>query len=266
MLHPPPNVLTPNQIVALCFGVWKANTDEPDVPGLGIPISVLRATYIALRESGGNAAAFRPASQNPDGGNDRGLWQINSKYWPNVSDATAFNAAASTAEVWKMSKGFQDWGPWKTDRDPSYGLGSTNPNLAAAYNSAAVAFLAASGNTVYRGRNGAQSGVTRAQLDTLYAEGHGLRGGSTVGDIAKVIAGNPVELTGGALASITPDWMESLGKLLGNLLDPTFWRRIGIGAAGILLVAAAFYVWRAGSLLSMTTGKAAAVAPTEGTL
>jgi hypothetical protein len=43
----------------------------------------------------------------------------------------------------------------------------------------------------------------------------------------------------GVLGALTPDWANGLGQLIGNLLRPTFWRRIGIVLLGCLLVAVA---------------------------
>ncbi len=254
-------VLTASQVAALCHSVWRSNTPGADAPGRAWSLGILRATYVALRESGGDIAAFRPAAQNPNGGNDRGLFQINSKYWPQVTDAIAFNPVTAIAAVWSMTKGFNDWGPWKTDRDPTWGLGSTNAHQAAAYNAAADAFLALSKQTILNNSTGARRPMTRADLDPIYASlvGGGASGGGgfdlgTVLDVGKVIAQNPTELAKGALDAATPDWMGKLGQLLGNLLDPGFWRRLGIGAAGLALIVAAFYVWRAGSVLSLAGG------------
>jgi murein DD-endopeptidase MepM/ murein hydrolase activator NlpD len=65
-------------------------------------------------------------------------------------------------------------------------------------------------------------------------------------ETAGVIGGTPTPgeiLTGGAslardaLGAVVP-WAEGLASLLATLVDPTFWKRVGIGTAGAVLVVA----------------------------
>ena len=51
---------------------------------------------------------------HPDGSVDRGLWQINSKAHPEVTDACAHDptGVCSTAAAFKISNGGTDWSPW----------------------------------------------------------------------------------------------------------------------------------------------------------
>ncbi len=82
---------------------------------------------IAFGESGDQLTrlcdtnAYRDHSQNPLGGNDRGLVQINSKAWPNVSDATCYNPITAIDFMWTASKNGTDFGPW------NYGVNAYGP-------------------------------------------------------------------------------------------------------------------------------------------
>lgn len=48
----------------------------------------------------------------------------------------------------------------------------------------------------------------------------------------------PEPLFGLSLAGVL-DWAKALGRLLSKLIDPAFWKRIGVGAIGLLLIVAA---------------------------
>lgn len=152
----------------------------------------VRAASIMLAESGGKTDAFRPASQNPRGGNDRGLWQINSKAHPDVSDMAAFDPNASTAIAYQLSAGFAQWGPWRGSKglDPN-----STPSTTIA--------------TAYESMTGGVHDDTPI-LSQIDPDANGI----------------PNAL-GGLLG-----WAEALGRLLSHLIDPGFWKRIGIGALG----------------------------------
>lgn len=73
------------------------------------------ALAVLLAESGGDADAVH-VNRN-DNGIDRGLFQINSKYHPEVSDAVAFDPAQNVAAAWRISRGFSDFRQWATFPD-----------------------------------------------------------------------------------------------------------------------------------------------------
>jgi hypothetical protein len=50
----------------------------------------------------------------PDGSDDRGLWQINNRAWPNVSGKCAFDAQCNADAAWKISAKGATWSPWST--------------------------------------------------------------------------------------------------------------------------------------------------------
>jgi|CXWL01.1.fsa_nt_gi hypothetical protein len=158
----------------------------------------VRAASIMYAESGGHPDARRDAADNPGGGNDRGLWQINDKAWPNVPDAVAYDPQQATAWAYQTSKGFTTWGPWRGSR----GL---DPNSA---ESRQVAKVAATGVKVLPETS---SGPIGGPLDVILDK---LPGGVT--DLFA--------------------WPAQLARLLGNLLSSDWWRRVGVGALGLLLV------------------------------
>ena len=81
------------------------------------------AVAVALAESGGNTLA-RNHVDHPgspaDGSWDRGLWQINSYWHAEVSDAQADDPVASTDATFRISSGGRSWTPWTTYTSGAY--------------------------------------------------------------------------------------------------------------------------------------------------
>lgn len=83
--------------------------------GMWADVNVMGA--IAMAESGGNPTVTD--NVNTDGSHDRGLWQINSRWWPglwekyNLYDPTS-NAKAA-AEVY-AKQGYDGWSTYKSGR------------------------------------------------------------------------------------------------------------------------------------------------------
>jgi len=69
------------------------------------------AVSVALAESGGDAHVSGP---NSDGSIDRGLWQINSRWHPEVSDACGYNPDCNGKEALRISRQGTDWSTWVT--------------------------------------------------------------------------------------------------------------------------------------------------------
>ncbi len=92
------------------------------------------AIAIALAESGGQTDAVHH-NAGPPPSVDRGLWQINSRFHPEVTDSQAFNPATATDAARRISVGGTNWTPWAAFRNHVY-----TPFLPAA--KAAVARLA----------------------------------------------------------------------------------------------------------------------------
>ena len=68
------------------------------------------AVAVAWAESRGNPKA---RGQNSDS-YDRGLWQINSKWHPDVSDRCAYDAKCNAAQAKRISSNGNNWRPWAT--------------------------------------------------------------------------------------------------------------------------------------------------------
>jgi hypothetical protein len=68
-----------------------------------------------------------PTAGCPNGSVDRGLWQINSCYHPQVTNACAFDARCNARETYRISSGGTSWQPWVT-----YNTGRYRDFLAAA--------------------------------------------------------------------------------------------------------------------------------------
>jgi hypothetical protein len=95
------DALSMNQVASL----WKQNG--------GSSSSCPTAVAVAWAESRGNPGA---TGRNP-GSYDRGLWQINSKWHPDVSDSCAYNAACNAKNAVRISSGGSRWSPWATYND-----------------------------------------------------------------------------------------------------------------------------------------------------
>jgi hypothetical protein len=70
------------------------------------------AVAVAKAESG-----FRPTITNTAGnahGIDRGLWQINSYWHPNVTAACAFSPSCNARAMVRISSSGTKWSPWWT--------------------------------------------------------------------------------------------------------------------------------------------------------
>lgn len=110
--------LTPAQIGAYARGAGFTGT------GLRWAIAV------ALAESGGRTDARHV---NTGGSVDRGLWQINNRAHPDVSDATAYDPAGCARAAYAISAGGTNWRPWST-----YTNGSAGAQMARATSAATV--------------------------------------------------------------------------------------------------------------------------------
>jgi hypothetical protein len=84
--------------------------------------NLVTATAVCVAESGGNAAIYYcdgngtvgtyPPVTCPGGSYDRGLWQINSKAWPKVTDACAFQPACNANAAYAISAQGATFSPW----------------------------------------------------------------------------------------------------------------------------------------------------------
>ncbi len=88
------------------------------------------AVAVGLAESGGNPTAQGPNPPTPGcpaGSTDRGAWQLNTCYHPEVSDACADDLGCAAQATYRISAAGSDWSAWTT-----YTSGAYQAQLAAA--------------------------------------------------------------------------------------------------------------------------------------
>jgi hypothetical protein len=195
------NVYTPAEVYAILKAEARRNNNDK-------LLGVVIGTAIVLRESNGNAKAFRDASKNPDGGNDRGWWQFNDKYHPDVSDIVAYDPIKSTAVAYQKSKGFTEWKPWFQDGK----LRFDGPNGLAAYQAAVKAAVDSGDKDIpfmFYEEDGKQ-----------YVNGEELKSG-----VEQVVD------------KVIP-WADTLAAILSRLVSVDFWKRVGITVLGAAIIVA----------------------------
>lgn len=81
------------------------------------------AVAVCLAESSGNDKATGrngPTRGCPGGSRDRGLWQINDCYHPDVSDRCAYNPQCNGRAMLSISGNGRNWRPWSTYKNGAY--------------------------------------------------------------------------------------------------------------------------------------------------
>jgi hypothetical protein len=94
------------------------------------------AIAVGLAESGGNPTARNPDPPTlgcPKGSLDRGGWQLNDCYHPEVTDACADDLVCAASETYRISVRGSDWRAWTTYTSGAYQaqLGAADQALAA---------------------------------------------------------------------------------------------------------------------------------------
>jgi hypothetical protein len=84
---------------------------------LGQEPQIIVAIAVAMAESSCNPGAV---NINSGGSEDRGLWQMNSVYHSEVSDACAFQIQCNANAAWKVSDHGADWDPWSAFTNGSW--------------------------------------------------------------------------------------------------------------------------------------------------
>jgi Lysozyme like domain/D-alanyl-D-alanine carboxypeptidase len=79
---------------------------------------LVTAIAVALAE-GGNAGA-RNTNKDKSRSVDRGWWQFNSKWHPEVSDAEADDVMSAAKHAFRVSGGGASWSPWSTYKNGAY--------------------------------------------------------------------------------------------------------------------------------------------------
>lgn len=148
-------------------------------------------------ESGGDTQAV---NVNADGSRDRGAFQINDRAHPEVSDAKAFDWRSSIAAAKVISHDWSDLSPWSVTRSSRWGSIKDEVTKAA--------------------KPIADKNTGTAVLDQV------------TGAFDKLVPGNPFS----GLVDVLQTLSGLTVKLLGALLDPDFWKRLGLGLAGVALI------------------------------
>jgi hypothetical protein len=82
--------------------------------------SLVTAVAVSLAENGGRS--LRAVGVNTDQwhSRDRGPWQINDHWHPDVSDSCAFDLNCSAQAAFKISNQGRSWTPWATFNNGAY--------------------------------------------------------------------------------------------------------------------------------------------------
>ena len=81
-------------------------------------VAVAWAESRGVTNAVGVVTALKPSGEPEPwhGSRDRGPWQFNSYFHPEVSDLCAFDLACSAREAFRVSAGGHAWSPWSTWR------------------------------------------------------------------------------------------------------------------------------------------------------
>lgn len=165
-----------------------------------------QAVAVALAESGGLTTA-RNENRDRNGrvtSTDRGLWQINDRWHPEVSDAAADNPTTATAHAARIAGGgFRNMTPWS-----AYKNGSYKRHLQAA--EAAVA------GVLGGGQPGGRAGLTDP--------------GGAPGPIGDVIE------RGADLVTAPLDGLDAVGAFFARLGERATWVRVAEVVGGVVLI------------------------------
>jgi Lysozyme like domain len=74
--------------------------------------NLVTAVAVSLAED--TSRSLRAVGVNTDGTKDRGPWQFNSKWHPEVSDSCAFDLNCAAREAFRVSNQGRSWTPWAT--------------------------------------------------------------------------------------------------------------------------------------------------------
>lgn len=202
--------LDPSAIAALAYYGGITNMND-----------LVTAVAISLRESGGDPTKHNDNASTGD--NSYGLWQENVKDNPDRFKPIGLtgpdllnplNAARALGFLYKQS-GFYAWGPYK-------GVSPTNGVTAAQMAAAA---------------KGVQDAQAKGWLTPQFAQTLPQTYNAEVAGVNSVVAGasGVTDTITGAFSSVG-DLISALGRTIFN---PTFWKWVGLGALGVMLILAA---------------------------
>lgn len=190
--------------------------------------ALVTAVAVALAESGGNSAAVH-TNLDAHRSRDRGLWQINSYWHKEVTDAQAFDPTGNAAAAYRISRAGADWSEWTTWRTGAALAQATRARIGVAQAiQAATATAPAPGaatdvgwwDELKVGFEGAQNALP------------GFPGDVTLGPLSD--AAGSVDSTLGAVKQLS----AIIVRTGAWVSDPHNWLRVGLvagGSVGILL-------------------------------
>jgi hypothetical protein len=142
-------LLVPVVLVAAAVGALGGGSDPTGPSGArgapGLVVAAAQAGFtgqglrlavaVGLAESDGNPAARGPNPPTPGcpaGSTDRGAWQLNNCYHPEVADACADQFACAAQATYRISAAGSDWRAWTTYTSGAYQakLGAADQALA----------------------------------------------------------------------------------------------------------------------------------------
>lgn len=217
----------------------------------------VRATAVVLGESGGDTQAVN--TSNANGTIDRGLWQLNSVHVDSgkITVADTFDVAKSTDFAYTLSNGGTDFRPWTATRRASF----------AGHLDTARAAVARVRDQVPEADNSGAPWWRRALGAAPFAGA--ILPGFPVDVPAIDVSDIPV--IGGPLDGAR-DAASIVATIGAKLLDPAFWRRLGLGLLGAIVLAWGVFLFSSQSrrdaaraaLGALPVGRAAKVAGAAG--
>lgn len=182
---------------------------------------------IAYAESNGISNAYRPAGSNPDGGNDHGLLQINDKWHPEVPVHESYHPRLAFRHALRIADGGEDFTPWTVwkrgglDKDTARRAVMNPVDPGPRMTELNRWYLAKHPGTAILGGGLGDLPLPNAGSEIL----------GTVGDAASAVA-NAAKAPLAVLATIA----DRITDLIGTLMSPEWWLRIGIGVLGAAMI------------------------------
>jgi hypothetical protein len=218
------------------------------------PEAQATAVAVAWHESRGNAGIVNDKNNTPAGSRDRGLWQFNDHWNPQVSDACAFDpdcATKAAADLYRRA----GWNPWAT-----FKRGAHRPFLEQAEAAVEQARRGAGAPPAGSGDKSADNPFPAGSATTA-SDGGWIPGLPDPGDVTDAV-GAVVNAADGfyAAAGTAFSFVTTIAQALTS---GSFWRRVGKGVLGVALVGGAFVVIR-GDMVGGKAKRAALAGATKG--
>lgn len=198
--------------------------------------ALVTAIAVALEESGGNPDAVN-VNKDKYRSRDRGLWQINDHWHPEVSDAVAFDPTQAAAAAYAISHQGSNWTAWSAVKSGAYLM----------YLPRAKASVAKLVNGGYLPPTGSTD-----QTDT----------GDPINPDPNIKNPDLVNPDVKNVGSSITDWMGGLSAVLSWLSNADNWKRIGLAAGGVVCIILGIIITKEDDIKSaaMAAAKVAAVA------